>query len=214
MKEIKLVTHDGVSIPLKSGLHVIHVYIDLEESCPVSIPLKSGLHVILARAKRIVALGFNPLKIGSTCNYRSSWLYGQLWRFNPLKIGSTCNTLNWMMSEKNYCFNPLKIGSTCNIMKEIKLVTHDGVSIPLKSGLHVIQRWVWKGLFNCSFNPLKIGSTCNIISSVAKTSEESFNPLKIGSTCNEKGDAIVASLVVSIPLKSGLHVITKKTSRK
>ena len=39
---------------------------------------------------------------------------------------------------------------------------------------------------------------------------KSFNPLKIGSTCNELVDAIAQQAsTVSIPLKSGLHVIAE-----
>ena len=39
-----------------------------------------------------------------------------------------------------------------------------------------------------------------------------FNPLKIGSTCNIKAKkSVIGELEVSIPLKSGLHVIDKKS---
>ena len=56
------------------------------------------------------------------------------------------------------------------------------VSIPLLSGLHVIN-FTQETIEKWGFNPLIIGSTCNVTYFI-KGDTMSFNPLIIGSTCN------------------------------
>ena len=88
-----------VSIPLKSGLHVIIVAKSNNDDKGVSIPLKSGLHVIRVYYDYVPIRGFNPLKIGSTCNLKACLIAHNSESFNPLKIGSTCNLIG-MLSQR------------------------------------------------------------------------------------------------------------------
>ena len=80
-------------------------------------------------------------------------------------------------------FNPLKIGSTCNLRMSIVLKV-PLVSIPLKSGLHVMDQEQFDEMFQGVSIPLKSG-----LHVIYRKAEEEF------------------SSIVSIPLKSGLHVI-------
>ena len=56
--------------------------------------------------------------------------------------------------------NPLEIGSNCNVRPVFWLGTRIGISIPLKSGLIVIEMKTWLEL-SPNLNPLEIGSNCN-----------------------------------------------------
>ena len=56
--------------------------------------------------------------------------------------------------------NPLEIGSICNKIP-IKNGNKKSASIPLKSGLFVIEKLLSTSRRKNSLNPLEIGSICN-----------------------------------------------------